>query len=129
MQRNNREQWQRAASRHVFYVMKKAVGASFYDCLCCSNSLFPSLQLFLVGKALLSVVYTEDIKWPVFTEMLELLLHAEVLLSQRLRGEIRRYQRGVGRQRNVDKLLWRFSVPKQRCHFGTLCEPCLDPFS
>lgn len=35
------------------------------------------------------------------TEMLELLLHAEVLLSQRLCGEIRRYQQG-GREMSTN---------------------------
>lgn len=48
------------------------------------------------GRAPLSVVCTEDIKCPAFTEELELLLHAGVLLlSQRLRQEIRRYLRAA----------------------------------
>lgn len=73
--------------------------------------MFPYLSLnvsFLAhclspGRPLLIVVYTEDIKWPAFTEMLESLLHAEVLLFQQLRREIRRYQQQGGVMRTADK--------------------------
>lgn len=95
--------------------------ASFTNCLCFSLSNSPFATRLC--RALLSVVYTEDIKWPAFTKILELLLHAEVPLSQRLCREIRRYQRGGG----VDKWLWCFSVPKQCRHFGTLHDPWWEP--
>lgn len=90
---------------HVIHFVTKAVGASFYKCLCFPLSLSStphcSLSIPLttcLDKAILSFVYTEDIKWPSFTEMLELLLYAEVLLSQRLCMEIRRYQQGGGKK-------------------------------
>lgn len=74
--------------------------ASFTNCLCFSLSNSPFATCLC--RALLSVVYTEDIKWPAFTKILELLLHAEVPLSQRLCREIRRYQRGGGDESTND---------------------------
>lgn len=75
------------------------------------HSPFSFSASFLRG-ALLSVVYTEDIKWPAFTELLELLLHAEVLLSQRLCGEMRRYQRGGGKRENCRQMIVVSLCPK-----------------
>lgn len=104
-------------------------------------SLFPShslsLQLLIVVSLSLSLPAWIKHFWVLstqrtsnglaFTEMLELLLYAEVLLSQRLCMEIRRYQQGGGKKWNADKWLWCFSVPKQHCHFGTLCDLCCSP--
>lgn len=91
----------------AFFLVTKAVGASFFfrhKSLCFLSSLLYLHLLCLIslplatcaGGAPLSVVCTEDIKCPAFTEEPELLLDAGVLLlSQRLRQEIRRYLRAA----------------------------------
>lgn len=106
----------------------------FYNCRCVYPSVcktLPCLSLSFplatcLSKALLSVVYTEDIKWPAFTKMLELLLKCCCISGCTGRWEDISKEGGK-QKKNVDKRLWLFSVPQQRCRFRTCRDLQSDP--